>query len=106
MLHHYLYGGGQPVLLDWRYFSSSTAFSSFAQSLNVGALAPYVFPQDSDLFFSIGHFTVYRTSDQCYAIHDYYNFDPTSLAHKLYLPLWLLTYVGASDFAVNSSGKL
>jgi hypothetical protein len=108
MFNHYLDGSGQPVVLDWKYFSDSPAFTSFAQGLSIGASAYYAFPKDSDLYFSIGTFSVMRTSDQCYAIHDYYNFNPSwySYKHWPYLPLWLLKFVVASNFDIYSSGKL
>ncbi len=107
LLRHYSDGSGISVVLDWAYFASYSSFVSWAEALPLNQSTHYSFPYDTDLFFSLGEFSVERTAANCWLVHAYYNFSPKNREHLPYLPLWLWSeiYPSASPFDIWSQGS-
>jgi hypothetical protein len=95
-------GYSTDVVLPWSYFSGNPQFVAQAKSLAedhnvVGWRA--VFP--SDMYFALGHFTIYHAKGNCYEIVDTYDFS------ALELPFWLQqVFKSAIPFKIRSTGKL
>jgi len=107
---HYIWGNGEQAVIDWSFFGQNEEFVTHAKSLTVGELDDknlFSASATTDLFLSLGTFTVVRTSERCYKIVDSYDFSPDKAANAIfYLPQWLYQLSGARRFAVRSSGTL
>ena len=108
---HYMWASGTPVVIGWSFFTSSASFVKFAKGLTVNQPQLYRNAPNTDMFWALGTFTVTRTSADCYAIYDHYDFTPNSSLPKLpdtilTLPEWAYQLSGAQDFNVYAAGKL
>lgn len=90
------------VVIPWSYFSGNPQFVQRAKQLRPDTyVVGWRAVRPSDMFFALGHFTIYRASEHCYQIVDTYDFDPTQL------PFWLQQIVhSAVPFKVRSAGWL
>lgn len=105
LYRHGLNGNSRPVVIDWAFFSANPRFVAFAKNLNVnnnnGDGNNYYEPLWTEMGRALGNFSVLRTSEHCYWIHDLYDF-------SLYeLPFWIQQTLGQlKTFEINASGKL
>jgi hypothetical protein len=77
---HYLTGLGGVVIVDWSFFASSDRLREFAMSLPLTEETSFKAEADldGDLYWAMGTFGVYRTSEHCFSIRDPYDFNPLS----------------------------
>jgi hypothetical protein len=106
-----MWGNGRPVVIDWSYFTKSASFVQSAKNLPVNKPSPYRNTPNTDMFYALGTFTVTRTSSNCYAIFDHYDFTPSREVKKaldtvLTLPHWTYQLSGSREFDVHASGRL
>ena len=101
---HYLWGNGRPVVVDWSYFSSNAGFMSYAKGLKVGASGTYAPAASEDMTWALGHFTVQRTSTNCFFVYDHYDFTPDKIANWPYVVFWGYQLSGAREYDVRASG--
>jgi type II secretory pathway pseudopilin PulG len=82
LLRHYYGKSGRPVVIDWSFFSGDADFMAFARSRPVDGgeqvYAPRADADGMDMVLGLNHFAVSRTSADCYAVRDFYDFDPDS----------------------------
>lgn len=120
LFDHYLWGEGRAVVLDPDRVAATRGFRAKVKSLTIdeNASALWTPPRDSDLFYAVGTFTLTRTSENCWALYDFYDFrvDYTKakspedwakvMADSLHFPYWAYELGGAAPFDVYSSGCL
>lgn len=101
---HFFAGGGQPAIIDWAFFARHPRFVAWIKNLPVKG-APQVYsaysvdPREVQMMLSLGSFTVKRYSDNCFFVHDYYDFE------WMYIGQNAATDIGfAKEFHVYSSG--
>ena len=94
LLGHYLAGHGDPVVIDWSYFSRNASFVKEAKSLHIGQfVSGWSAPFHTDMYAALGHFTIERDTADCYLVYDHYDFEwRTAKAYPGVLPV-----VGDSD---------
>jgi|GEM_PF-3793536 hypothetical protein len=105
ILHtHFFAGGGQPAIIDWAFFARHPRFVAWIKNLPVKG-APQVYsaysvdPREVQMMLSLGSFTVKRYSDNCFFVHDYYDFEWMYVVHNA------TTAIGVGkEFHVYSSG--
>lgn len=105
LLGHYYGKSGRSVVIDWSFFSRDTAFMEFARSLPVGqkesAYSSRAGENGMDMLAGLNNFAVTRTSANCYAVRDYYDFDLESPFASLKKDA---LNGAAKEFTVRSSG--
>ena len=107
LLNHYFDATGESVVIDWSYFESSERLLQEIVGLpqpdhyDVYQSNPY---DDGDIYYSLGAFTIARTSEHCYAIKDSYDYAPDKLENIPYFN-WVDARLGrAAEFDIHSSG--
>jgi len=92
---HYFGGTGEAAVLPWGMFWQSPRFIRTAYSVPVGGYFEYEATEQGDtrdLWLSLRKFSVTRTSQNCFYVKDYYNFDHDD-------PNWILKALSyAPDF--------
>jgi hypothetical protein len=100
---HYVLGLGDPVVIDWSYFSNNRSFVAEATSLGIGQFeSTWQAPAGTDMRYALGHFTIERDTADCYLVYDVYDFS----AGSVYFPFWAISIDGARSFDIHASGKL
>lgn len=70
---------GVDARIDWAFFKDLPMLRLTAYSIPVGGFknidALGSLTNGYDVYLSLGNFTMYRTSDDCFIIYDYYDFD-------------------------------
>ena len=73
------YSPGVDARIDWAFFKDLPMLRLTAYSIPVGGFknvnALGSLANGYDVYLSLGNFTMYRTSDDCFLIYDYYDFD-------------------------------
>ena len=88
ILHtHFFVGGGQPAIIDWSFFTRHHRFMEWIKALPVrGKSVVYssysTDPSETQMMLSLGSFTVKRHSENCFYVHDYYDFDWMYVLHN------------------------
>ena len=110
LIQWYYGGDGAPVVVAWSYFARDQRLMSELRALEfpLGYKTYQSNPaDDGDIYYSLGAFTIARTSANCFAIKDSYDFFPNKWANVPYIFSWLDTFfAGAKPFTVQSSGCL
>jgi len=114
---HYLWGQGSDAVLDGGRVAASPGFRQHFESMTIGEFGVWTPPSPSDLQLAVGSFTISRESENCWAMYDWYDFEPNSpqsldLGEWVsmvkdavgYWPFYSYTLAGAKAFNVNASG--
>ena len=114
LFSHYYKGDSSPGVdarIDWAFFKDLPRLRLTAYSIPVGGFktvnALGSLANGYDVYLSLGDFTIYRTSDDCFIIYDYYDFDEaySYLIYKPYKGLKSDARSGkAQEFNVFSTG--
>lgn len=104
---HYRKWSGTPgadAYISWHYFSTYSPFVEFSQRIPVGE--QWYFPvekEDIPTILALRKFDVYRVSDDCYVISDFYDFEEGSEYDSEYRAA---RSGDAAEFNVFSAGSL
>ena len=105
ILHtHFFVGGGQPAIIDWAFFARHPRFMTWIKNLPIKGdpkvySAYSVDPREVEMMLALGSFTVKRYSENCFFVHDYYDFE------WMYVAQNAATGIGVGkEFHVFSSG--
>ena len=82
LLNHYYGRSGRDVVIDWSFFAKDQGFMEFARSLPVDrtehAYSAVLDKNGAEMVLALNNFAVTRTSQNCYAVRDYYDFEANS----------------------------
>lgn len=115
---HYLWGEGEDAVLDGWRVGAAPGFQEHVLGMSIGEFGNWTPPNGSDLQLAVGTFFVSRETERCWAMYDYYDFEPNVPSDTLdvrgyakmfadlvgYWPFWGYSLAGAKAFNVNSSG--
>ena len=107
LLDHYFTGNGETVVLPWGMFWESPRFIKTAYSVPVGGYFEYEATEKldtKDLWLSLHKFSVTRTSQNCFYVTDYYDFDHNDPNGILKLLSYAPNFHLARRFDVVASG--
>ena len=106
LLSHYYKEDGNPgvdVSIDWSFFSKRQWLKDFGYRMPVGAVRQVdkftSIWNDKNVYVAVGAFALYRTSEHCFLVYDYYDFDYPYTAEKD-----AATRGEAQEFNVYSAG--
>ncbi len=107
LYNHYYLGNGRSVQIEWDYFSNNNIFVDRVKNGNIpiGKTAQYEtlnYGGGIDMYLALRNFSIKRTSESCYTIFDWYDFEwkdyPIQRAHE--------ELKWAKPYSVHSSGCL
>ncbi|MFT2751369.1 hypothetical protein [Clavibacter sp. Sh2088] len=107
LLDHYYSSAGGTVQVDFGFYSADERLMDFARTLPIDSIGrQYVaFPEDGDVYWASGAFSVARTSKHCWMIKDDYDFTPDKPQNYPFIGLWGNQFFGnAKEFTVRSAG--
>ena len=89
LFSHYFRGDGVDTYIDWEFFKNRQHLKEFAYTIKKDGFDKYQSTELNDgnspgLMMALGTFTVYRISDHCFLIYDYYDFDQASVYSSLH----------------------
>lgn len=114
---HYLWGQGSDAVLDASLVAATPGFRDHVMSMRIGEFGTWRADWSTDLQLAVGTFTISRESQNCWAMYDWYDFQPNAPTSPNaaewiaafrdlvgYWPFWSYQAGGAKPFNVNSSG--
>ncbi|MGO1319775.1 MAG: hypothetical protein ACTII7_07390 [Galactobacter sp.] len=105
LLAHYYGKSGRNAVIDWSFFAKDEHFMDFVRGLPVArgehAYSAQAQRNGMDMVLALNNFAVARTSQHCYVVRDYYDFDPNSRFAGLQQDA---ARGAAKEFAVYASG--